>query len=249
MSILVEDVVKALAATELYNSSFFDNSNEFGVPTDKHLPRLRFLIQQAVDTLYRKFSVQTKAVWVIMRRDLMDYKLQGQQPYLHQGKTEIDLANLEPPTVDEWGIPNIPHSKAWDDDLKRVRGVYDIDSTWLPINVQDRRNSVFMRSYNILSFPGIKPYRYVYVTYDVKAPKLTSMGDDTGLPETCMAALRYFIARCYYTDTAATADGMRNMQFYATEFQNAVKELELNNVFTTDELYYNREVVKGKWNR
>lgn len=248
MSITVQNIIDALAATELYGSAIF-NSESFGEVNENQKPRLMHLIQQAVDTIYRKFTVRTKAVWVIIRADLMDYRLQGQQPYLHQGKTEIDLENQKPWSVDEYGLPIIPHSLAWDDDLKRIRAVYDIDSTWLPLNVYGRRNAVFTPAYNILSFPGIKPHRYVYVVYDVRAPKLAGMDSDTGLPETCMAALRYFIARAFYTNTAATADGMRNMQFYANEFQSAIRELDVNNVFTTDELFYSREIIKGKWNR
>lgn len=250
MSLTASDIIESISVSELYNTGMFSSKDEDSLSTfssSKNEKRMYGFINQAVGMLYRKFPIKMKSVWLELRRDRLDYLLQGQQPYLCQGFTQLDLSNFKPYPIDEYGIPKVPRRHNWDDDLKTVRFVTTIDAHRLPINVRGHSKSVFLSSYNQLTVNGLYNHKHLHIFYDCKAPKISSPTDDTGLPETVLSAVKYYIARLYYI-SVTTNEGIKKFQFYTQEFQSAISEIEAKGYFESFDMFYNREVLTGKWN-
>lgn len=232
MSKLVEDFIKEISVSELYNISWIDDLT--GNPKSSRIPTIISYINEGLLKLYDKFSLKKDQVYLFPYQHKFTYKI----------SSEHNMDEDAIPTYSKYLWKGI--NEKFDDNLLRIINVYNSDGHELPINDPNTRFSVFIPFFNLLQLSDFEKDWKLSITYVASPKVIKTINDKIDLPSILFPALINYVAYKAY-NTINTAESYQVSSKYFQLYTNDINELIQSDTANYSTAYNPIKFNKGGW--
>lgn len=202
---------------------------------DKHKPKAVLHANAGLLALYSRFILKEKEVFIEQQEGRTTYHLDSKYAL-----SKWDGTSEPEPYIQDTGEP-------FQDDVIKVLGVSDSLHRTLPINDENRKDSIFTKN-KTLRVPRAVPRVYLAVRYQAKHPPLVvdNLEQELELPDVLQDALSEFIAWKIYANMN-TQESTAKAQEHQVNYENICEGVVLNDTVNTSISSTNNNFERRGW--
>jgi len=234
---LLNDVFTALSVGELSNLAMSNNGN--GTINPLSQPKLVTYANEALLRLYTRFVLKETDVLVQLYEHITFYHL---LPKFSVSYTPTGPTDDQPI---RYLLDNA--TEPFEDDLIKVLSVYNSFGQQLPLNDEEKHNSVFTPKGKLLQVPAPQNETYLSVRYQQRHLKLTgNLEENVYLPDILFVALTAYIAYKVFSHMNTPASNAKAVEFN-TAYEEVCNEVVDRDLVSSSISQSNTRFAKGGW--
>lgn len=150
----------------------------------------------------------------------------------------------QPDVPDAYIIDN--NREPFKNDVRKVYAVYDSLGNNLPINDEDKENSVFIKGRDSITVPNPEDGVYIFVHYKSDHFRVTNenLGAELDIPNSLVPALKMYVASRIY-GAMSTVDASNKSVEYLNHYLNMIKDLKNEDATTESRFKINQFNANG----
>lgn len=231
----VEQLFQNLSYGELSNLSMGLEGD--GGIEERHQPKIILHANEGLLRLYSRFVLCEKDVLIEMVEHITNYHL-----VKRFAESNWDPEQEPYPYIKDLGL------EPFEEDVIRILSVYDSHGNRLPLNDNERADSLFTPQAKVLQVPRPKDRVSLSVLYQAKHPQLSHETPDqeVALPDVLHGALTAFIASKIYGNMN-TAEAIAKGQEHFLHYENICNDAVENDLVSTSISATNSRFHKRGW--